>query len=313
VRRVLAARDTRRTVAALGTFGVLLVVAAAIVVVAGSDRPLPQRAFLTGTWPAVLAHRGASADAPENTLEAFSLALDMGADILELDVHATSDGVPVVIHDDTIDRTSEGTGRVAALTLAELRQYDFGYAFSRDGGATHPYRGKGVRIPTLEEVLARLPRARVNAEIKQLAPVIERQVWEVVQRTHAEDRVLITATPEAMVRWLAVAGERTAVVTDTNEAGRFVGSVVAKLAVYRPAGDMVQLPLAWKLGSTTIPLDTPEIVARAHSLGLRIDYWTIDDDTTMRRLFTLGADAVTTDHPDRAVKVLESLGLRRRR
>jgi len=299
-----------RTIATRGALGVLIVITAVIVVVAGSDRPLPDRAFLAGTWPAVVAHRGASADAPENTLEAFSLALDMGADILELDVHATSDGVPVVIHDDMIERTSDGAGRVAALTLAELRRYDFGYAFSPDGGASHPYRGQGVRIPTLEEVLEKLPRARVNAEIKQVAPVIERQVWEVVQRQHAEDRVLITATPEAMGRWLAAAGDRTAVVTDADEAGRFVGSVVAKRASYRPAGDMVQLPLAWKLGSTTIPLDTPEIVAHAHSLGLRIDYWTIDDETTMRRLFTLGADAITTNHPDHAVKVLKSLGLR---
>ena len=298
-------------VATRGALGVLIVITAVIVVIAGSDRPLPDRAFLAGTWPAVVAHRGASADAPENTIEAFSLALDMGADILELDVHATSDGVPVVIHDDTIDRTSDGAGRVAALTLAELRRYDFGYAFSPDGGASHPYRGEGVRIPTLEEVLEKLPRARVNAEIKQVAPVIEQQVWEVVQRQHAADRVLITATPEAMGRWLAAAGDRTAVVTDADEAGRFVGSVVAKRASYRPAGDMVQLPLAWKLGSTTIPLDTPEIVARAHSLGLRINYWTIDDETTMRRLFTLGADAITTNHPDLAVKVLKSLGLRK--
>jgi glycerophosphoryl diester phosphodiesterase len=299
-----------RTTATRAALSVLIVITAVMVVVAGSDRRLPHRPFLAGTWPAVVAHRGASADAPENTLEAFSLALDMGADILELDVHETSDGVPVVIHDDTIDRTSDGAGRVAALTLAELRRYDFGYAFSPDGGASHPYRGEGVRIPTLEEVLEKLPRARVNAEIKQVTWDIERQVWEVVRRQHAEDRILITATPETMRRWLTVAGDRTAVVTDADEAGRFVGSVVAKRAFYRPAGDMVQLPLAWKLGSTTIPLDTPEIVARAHSLNLRIDYWTIDDDMTMRRLFTLGADAITTNRPDHAVKVLRSLGLR---
>ena len=276
-----------------------------------AERPLPSRPFLAGPSSLVLAHRGASVAAPENTLEAFALALEMGADILELDVHATSDGAVVVIHDETVDRTSNGTGRVAAQTLADLRGLDFGHAFSPDGGATYPYRNAGVRIPTLDEVIARFPRARLNIEIKQTVPDILDRVWEVVRDRAAEDRVLMTVPPESIARWSRLSGGRTALAVDGDSARRFVGSVVAKAAaIYRPEADVLQLPLQWKVGFTTIRLDTREIIAGAHAAGLLVDYWTIDDEPTMRRLFELGADAITTNRPDLAVKVLRDLGRR---
>lgn len=300
----------RRRMAAAVAAAIILA-GAALIVAPQPDRPLPPRPFLAGQSPLVLAHRGASAAAPENTLEAFALALEMGADILELDVHATSDGVVVVIHDETVDRTSNGTGRVAAQTLADLQRLDFGHAFSADGGTTHPYRGGSVRIPTLEEVFERFPRARVNVEIKQTVPDILDRVWEVVRGRAAEDRVLITVPPEVIARWSRLSGGRTALAVDGDSARRFVGSVVAKVEIlYRPEADVLQLPLEWKVGFTTIRLDTPEIISRAHAAGLVIDYWTIDDEPTMRRLFRLGADAITTNRPDLAVKVLRDLGRR---
>jgi len=287
--------------------------AAAVLVLAGplSAPPIESRPFLAGPSPLVFAHRGASAAAPENTLEAFALALEMGADILELDVHATSDGVVVVIHDETVDRTSNGSGRVAALTLADLRSFDFGYDFSPDGGSTFPYRARDVRIPTLDEVFERFPRARVNVEIKQTVPDILDRVWAVVRQRAAEDRVLITVPSEAISRWSLLSGGRTALAVDGDAARRFVGSVVAKAdPPYRPEADVLQLPLQWKVGFTTIRLDTSEIISRAHAAGLRVDYWTIDDEPTMRRLIGLGADAITTNRPDLAVKVLQDLGRR---
>src|SRR5918912_1660156 len=115
-----------------------------------------------GEWPPNLAHRGASALAPENTIEAFRLALEAGAGGLELDVHMTRDGHVAVIHDATVDRTTSGTGSVSAMTLEELRSLDAGHNFSSDGGLTHPYRGRDVRVPTLEEVLERFPGVAVN-------------------------------------------------------------------------------------------------------------------------------------------------------
>ncbi len=112
---------------------------------------------LDGEWPVNFAHRGASARAPENTLEAFRLAAEDGAGGLETDVHVTRDGHVVAIHDDSVDRTTDGSGLVRETTLAELQSLDAGYRFTPDGGATFPYRGKGVRVPELREVLLGFP------------------------------------------------------------------------------------------------------------------------------------------------------------
>src|ERR671916_458700 len=118
--------------------------------------------IVRGEWPVNLAHRGASALAPENTIEAFRLAVEAGAGGLELDVHVTRDGHIVVIHDATVDRTTNGTGAVSEMTLEELRRLDAGHNFSPDGGPTRPYRGRGVRVPTLGEVLREFPGVAVN-------------------------------------------------------------------------------------------------------------------------------------------------------
>src|SRR5919107_2807685 len=119
-----------------------------------------------GEWPVNLAHRGASALAPENTIEAFRLAVGAGAGGLELDVHMTRDGQIVVIHDPTVDRTTNGSGAVSEMTFDELRRLDAGHTFSPDGGPTRPYRGRGIRVPTLEEVLEGFPDVAVNIDLK---------------------------------------------------------------------------------------------------------------------------------------------------
>ncbi|NNL64689.1 MAG: glycerophosphodiester phosphodiesterase, partial [Myxococcales bacterium] len=117
----------------------------------------------------VVAHRGGMAEGPENTIEAFRRALASGADVIEMDVRASADGELVVIHDASVDRTTDGSGRVDAMPLSALRSLDAAYRFSPDGAAT-PLRGRGVRIPTLAEVLEALPSARVLAEMKSAEP-----------------------------------------------------------------------------------------------------------------------------------------------
>ncbi|HEX8904757.1 MAG TPA: glycerophosphodiester phosphodiesterase family protein, partial [Longimicrobiaceae bacterium] len=121
----------------------------------------PGHRYLAGA-PLLIAHRGGSALAPENTLAAFRRALDWWrADLLEIDVQPTRDGDALVIHDPTVDRTTDGTGHVSAHTVAELRELDAGWRFTPDGGRTFPCRGTGVRLSTLREVLQALPHARV--------------------------------------------------------------------------------------------------------------------------------------------------------
>src|ERR687889_2933154 len=151
-------------------------------------------------WPVNLAHRGASALAPENTIEAFRLAVEAGAGGLELDVHMTRDGHIVVIHDATVDRTTNGSGAVSEMTLDELRGFDAGHNFSSDGGPTRPYRGRGVRVPTLGEVLREFPEVAVNIEIKAPTPGIEETVLGILHGANASRRTLVVSTPHAIVK-----------------------------------------------------------------------------------------------------------------
>src|SRR5262249_9055143 len=149
--------------------------------------------------------------------------LSFGADALELDIHPTRDGEIVVIHDDTLDRTTDGSGRVSGFTLDDLRQFDAGYRFTPDGGATYPYRGQGVRIPTLAEVYARFSAMRVNIEIKEDIPHVEEQLWRVIQSAEAEDRTMVGSFPLApLQRFRTVSQGRVATSGSMPEIRSFV-------------------------------------------------------------------------------------------
>ena len=139
-----------------------------------------------------IAHRGGAAVRPENTLLAFRNALTLGAEALEGDLQATRDGVVVVSHDAKVDRTTNGRGYIKEMTFEELRGLDAGYRFTRDGGITHPYRGEGLQVPTLEEVFSDpvLARTPMILEIKQQEPVIVDKVLELIQAYEMEDRLV---------------------------------------------------------------------------------------------------------------------------
>src|ERR1700741_241156 len=147
--------------------------------------------YLAGA-PLLLAHRGGSALAPENTLPAFRRALEWWrADVLEIDVQPTRDGDALVIHDPTVDRTTGGSGPVGSVPAEELRRLDAGSRFTPDGGGSFPFRGRGVRFSTLREVLAQLPRARVNVEVKDARA--QQAVWDTIHEAGAVHRVLVAA------------------------------------------------------------------------------------------------------------------------
>ena len=151
-------------------------------------------------WPVNIAHRGGAEIGPENTLEGFREGLRVGAGVLELDVHTTADGYVVVIHDAAVDRTTESTGAVREKTLAELKRLDAGYRFTRGEEGTFPYRGKGVRIPALEDVYAEFTEVPINVEIKGERPGIEKAVWRIVEEAGAEDRTLVASESTPTIR-----------------------------------------------------------------------------------------------------------------
>jgi glycerophosphoryl diester phosphodiesterase len=254
-------------------------------------------------WPVNFAHRGSSMRTPENTLEALRLAVEAGAGGLELDVHMTRDGEIVVIHDATVDRTTDGSGVVAGMTLDELRGLDAGYRFSPDGGRTYPYRGRGLRIPTLAEVYEEFPATSVNIDIKEPQPGAEGAVLQVIRNAGVEERSLVVSDDHAVVRrFRRVSGGRISTGASRLEIGAFYLLSRSRLErLWRPVYDALQVPVEHE----GIPLVTPRFLEAAHSRGVRVDVWTINEPGEMRRLLDLGVDVIMTDHPETLADVLE--------
>lgn len=255
--------------------------------------------------PRVFAHRGASGLAPENTLAAFALATAIGATHLELDVHGTSDGTIVVLHDDTVDRTTNGRGDVRALTRREVGELDAGYRFTLDGG-TFAYREQGVGIPTLEEVLEAFPRHGLNIEIKQDEGWIVPAVVDLIENAGASARVLLAAEKsEIMGQIRRAVGDRIATgmsAADVREFMERFGS--GDWDGYHPPGRALQVPPAF----AGIDLVTSATVAAAHRLGLEVHVWTLNDAEEIERILDLGVDGIMSDLPGLAARIVRRRG-----
>jgi glycerophosphoryl diester phosphodiesterase len=257
-------------------------------------------------WPVNFAHRGDSTRAPENTLEAFRKAVELGAGGLELDVHITGDGHVVVIHDATLDRTTGGSGAVASTTLDELRDMDAGYGFSLDEGRTYPYRGKGLGVPTLAEVLEELPEVAVNIDIKEIQGDEEAAVLEVLREADAERRALVASKYHAAVRRVRkLSGGSVATGASRREVGVFYLLSALRLeGLLSPNYDALQVPVFYG----GLALVTRRFVEAAHARGVRVDAWIVNDPAEMHRLLDLGVDVVMTDYPETLAAVLAERG-----
>jgi glycerophosphoryl diester phosphodiesterase len=253
--------------------------------------------------PIVIGHRGAAGEAPENTLPSFERALELGAGILESDVHLTRDGVPVLLHDDEVGRISDGCGRVAELSLAELQRLDAGYHFTPDGGRTHPFRGRGVRVPTLEEALAALPGARFNLELKEDLPgIVERTVEVVVAAGRERSTLLTSGEDELMERLRSHLARREVRVAQGACAGDVLGFLRSALDGVPPAPGPMALQVPADFHGR--PLVTREFVEHAHAHRMQVHVWTVNEPAEMRRLLGLGVDGIISDFPARAAEAV---------
>jgi glycerophosphoryl diester phosphodiesterase len=243
--------------------------------------------FATLPIPVVFAHRGACAYAPENTLAAFGLALEQGATAIEFDVKLSSDGQVVVIHDQTVDRTTDGTGNVRALSLVALRGLDAG------SWMAEKYRGE--KIPTLDELFGRFgDRVLMNVELTNYASPFDGLVSKVarlVERHGLEQRVLFSSFfPHNLMK-----------------AARLLPSVARAQLIYPGASG------AWqRLWGRLLPLQaehpflkdvTGSSIANAHARGRRVHAWTVNETGDMLRLKTLGADGIFSDDPLKALGI----------
>jgi glycerophosphoryl diester phosphodiesterase len=259
--------------------------------------------FFEVPTPTVIGHRGASGEQPENTLASFERAAAQGAVILESDVHITRDGALVLIHDDELERTTNGSGRVADHTLAELQRLDAGYRFSPAGTDGFPERGRGHRIPLLEDILCAFPTLRFNIEIKERSAELIAGTVELVRRLGREDTVLLAAaSDDAMADLRAHLAEtkvRTAVGASACDVVAFLRAALA--GTPPPPGPMaLQVPP----GFGERALVTPQFLAHAHAHGLVVHVWTINDPAEMERLIELGVDGVMSDFPGRLAEVV---------
>jgi glycerophosphoryl diester phosphodiesterase len=221
-------------------------------------------------------------------------------------VHASADGAVVVIHDETLERTTDGAGPVRSLPLAALERLDAGHRFRAPDG-THPYRARGLRIPTLARLLEAFPDVPLNIEIKQDDPPIEDAVLATLDRFAARERTLLAAEDGVIMGRIRATATDVVTSFSAPEVADFVFRVRdGRLAGYTPPGVALQVPPAF--GGT--PIVTPELMAAAHGLGLEVHAWTINDEPEMERLLDLGVDGIMTDFPARAVSVLCRRGLR---
>ncbi len=248
----------------------------------------------------VVAHRGGAGVRPENTVAAFDHAVGLGCSFLELDVRATSDGVPVVIHDAEVDRVSDGRGPVSGYSAAELADLDAGFRWSEDG-RSFPFRGQGIRIPTLREVLDRYPRAWISIDIKAADARLTYDVAELVTSFERADRTVVgsfSCRTARRFRRLEPDAHASACPTEVRRTVAAAVSGVQPLMPRRP--DFLMVPEHW--GRAHIV--TPRFLALAARRGTQVFVWTVNDAETAVRLADAGVDGIVTDFPGRIAAAL---------
>jgi glycerophosphoryl diester phosphodiesterase len=260
------------------------------------------RPYLTHPAPWLVAHRGASRLAPENTFIAFDRAVALGADAIETDVHLTRDGVVVVFHDDDIEQLTGARGTIEERTLAEVRALDAAHGFTPDGGRTFPLRGHGVQAPTLAETLARYPALRFSIDAKSEDPALVDALVQDVRLAGAVERVCLGSFFDHQAERIGAL---------LPEAARFLPQMAATCHVMaaKSGQPATACPSGYDLAALPHRVDTMTVVDRPvvehfHRLGIPVHVWTVDEEADMRALLALGVDGLVTNRPDLAARVM---------
>ena len=237
----------------------------------------------------VIGHRGNAAHAPENTIESFRQAAAIGVDALELDVRLSADGHVVVIHDPTLDRTTNRSGRVDSLTLAGIQGADAGARFTKDGGSSWPYRGQGIVVPTLDEVLGTFPSMPLLIEIK--AAAASRAARAVIERHNATDRCIVASFDERAMD--AIRGSGIARGASRRDTAALLWRAVLRLPPSRVDFSVLCMPPQYR----GLPLPVVGYAAILAPLGVPVHVWTIDDPADAARLQAGGVRGIISNDP----------------
>jgi glycerophosphoryl diester phosphodiesterase len=254
--------------------------------------------FFSANRPLVFAHRGGAALAPENTLAAFDKGVALGADGIELDVRLSRDGVVVVHHDAALDRTTNLRGPIADRSAHDLSCADAGYGFRH--GKEHPFRGRGIGVPTLADVLKRYRDARIIIELKLNRIDLARATIETVRAANATEQVCLGSFGWRVLRAARAIEPRVATSAARQEVRWALYRSWCGWAVGAVAYRGFQVP-EWS-GKTRVV--SPRFVKAAHRAALPVHVWTVNDEDDARRLLGWGVDALITDRPDLIVPLV---------
>lgn len=297
----------------LGIVGVLAVLYVVNFILYFTLIPKQPDVFAGLKKPLLISHQGGENIAPSNTIAAFDKARQYQTDVMETDIHMTKDGHLVAIHDNTVDRTTNGTGRVDSYNLADLQKLDAGYHF-KDLEGQYSYRGKGTYIPTLDELFERYGKDyHFNVEIKARYPQegksqIEEKLWELIKKYNLQSKVIVNSFDNSIVQsYEEYSKGESPLGAGKAEVVKFVLANKSFLkGFYRPDSQVLQIPTS----DSGFNLKTQSIIDDAHRLNMQVHYWTIDDKETMKELIELGADGVMTNRPDLLLEVMQEMGLK---
>lgn len=258
----------------------------------------------------VIAHQGGDGVWPGDTLFAFEQAVAIGSDVLEMDAHITKDGRIVLMHDEAVDRTTDGTGLIEEMTLAELKQLDAAYDWTNDEGATFPYRGQGIQVPTLDEVFEKFPQMRYAIEIKKTTNPMEQPMCDLIRKYGMQDRVVVASFHDAVMQNFRALCPEVTTSASRGEVTRYVLLGKAFLwGFYAPQFQTIQPPYD-PAESLNIPIMTERFIRESQTKGIRVEPWTVNDPAIMKQYITWGVDGIITDRPDLMMEVLQEMGLR---
>lgn len=251
--------------------------------------------------PMVIAHQGGNLLRPGDTMLAFDHAVALGADVLEMDVHLSRDGQVVVIHDATVDRTTDGQGAVAELTMDDLRRLDAAYHWPFHGDE-RPYRGQGVQIPTFSEVAQKHPQQRMVVELKQADAALAEALCASLKHHTRQDLTLVASYHQDALDYFRRACPATATSASADEVTWFLRVQAWSLPqLFTAPSIALQVP-AQRDGSDSL---TPAFVRAANAANLQVEFWTLNEPAEMRRAIAAGAQGIMTDRPD---LLLDELG-----
>ena len=251
--------------------------------------------------PEVIAHRGGAGEWPAETKFAFTEAVKIGVDVLEMDVHLTKDQHLVLMHDQTVDATTNGRGPIGKSTLAQLKKLDAGYRWTNNGGKTFPYRRKGITIPTLKETFEAFPQMRMNIEMKpsSLSPV--KALSNLIREHGMTDRVLVASSSDQLLEEFRKISPGVATSMSASELAHFL------LTKTLPEADTPQREpdaLQSKERISFVQLLNKTVVDSAHGLKLPVHAFTVNKVPDMKRMIDLGVDGIITDYPSRLLNLV---------